>query len=413
MPQAEHTPSLITPAQAESKPGSTHESGIRFPARLSDRSTPLTKWEDLIQIFELLYRRLGMTLGLECEETENALEVAVFEGVYRKSDGTDVTFAGNSAFSVPDDTTAYKLYILASTNALTGAASWPGDQTTFVPIAEVDTADGAVSEIRDMRPYLALRIPQALSDSGQTNHSTFTIDADATVDGDRDLVLNRTATLAAALKWAQSSGLLELLEDKDTSTLAKVNLLELHVSGTKVVDANGAAKVASAVAGDGLTHTSGVLTPNVDNSSIEVDGGTKKIQAKDGGISTAKLNTTLQDYLAQVSVADASGASPQTIDVQVKDAAGNNLSEVIYLEVGVYDDADLQTESVNGTIADGGSGSFLDAITTNKVYRAKTDSAGLLQVAVSGPTGTYYLGIRATRGSKILDCSDIGTVTIS
>lgn len=405
-----YTPGQLTPAQAESKPGGTHDSGIRYPGLLSDRSTPLTKTQDWMQILELLYRRGSLMMGLHCERTDNALEVAVYGGVYAKSDGTKVTFAEHSAFSVPDDTADHKLWVLASTNVLTGGASWPGDSTTYVAVAMVTTASGAVTEIKDARPYNSLRIVPTYTDNGQTAQSEFLIDADATVAGDRYLSMQLGAALWAALKWANTGSRFELYSDKDT-TLAKLNLLEVLISGTKLLDSDGAAKVASAVAGGGLAESSGVLSVGVDGATIEIDSDALRI--KDLGVTTAKLNNTLQDYLAKVSVADANGSSPQTISVQVQDAAGNAYSGVVYVEVGVYDDADLQTESVNATIADGGSGSFLDALTTNKVYRAKTDSAGLLQVAVTAPTGTYYLGIARTRGSKHLDCSDIGTITIT
>lgn len=45
--------------------------------------------------------------------------------------------------------------------------------------------------------------------------------------------------------------------------------------------------LASSVAGDGLTHTTGVLSVNVDDSTVELSGG--NLQVKDLGITTAKL----------------------------------------------------------------------------------------------------------------------------
>ena len=416
MPAAQHTPGLVTGSQAEGYPGSTHESGIRYPGRLSDRSKPLSKWADLCQIYELLFRRISLMLGLHCEKTDQALKVAVFEGVYAKSDGTKVTFAGNASFTVPDDTTDYKLWVLAADNTLYGGTSWPADATTYVAVAMVTTADGAVTQIKDARPYNSLRITPTYTDNGQTAQPVLLIDADNEGAGvDMAVRFNRGTDGGgedAELEWDEANDRFNLAEKHTTGTLAKLNLLELLISGTKLLDADGAAKVAAAVAGDGLAHAAGVLSVGVDDSTIEID--TDKGRLKDGGITTQKLGDTLADDLAFISVPDASGPNPQTITIQAQDAQGNNLAEVVYLEVGVFDDADGQTEATNATIADGGAGSFLDAISANKRYRAKTDSSGQLQVQITdGTPETAYVLAGPTRRSGRLNCEDIGTVTIT
>jgi hypothetical protein len=69
-----------------------------------------------------------------------------------------------------------------------------------------------------------------------------------------------------------------------------------NISDANMLDADGAAKVRSAVAGDGLGHSAGVLAVNVDDSSIEIDSDSLQIKALGvtnamlaGGIASSKI----------------------------------------------------------------------------------------------------------------------------
>jgi hypothetical protein len=69
-----------------------------------------------------------------------------------------------------------------------------------------------------------------------------------------------------------------------------------NISDANMLDADGAAKVRSAVAGDGLGHSAGVLAVNVDDSSIEIDSDSLQIKALgvtnamlSGGIASSKI----------------------------------------------------------------------------------------------------------------------------
>ena len=71
-----------------------------------------------------------------------------------------------------------------------------------------------------------------------------------------------------------------------------------QVNGTDVLSVDGAVKVQSAVAGDGLAHSSGVLSVGVDDSSIEINSDSLRVKASGitnamlaGSIADSKLNT--------------------------------------------------------------------------------------------------------------------------
>ncbi len=310
----------------------------------------------------------------------------------------------------------WKVYINRTTTppTIASAASYPATKDDYIPIAEVVIASSTITSIKDERSLGMLDGFQAAGTVTGTNNATFTIDADNAGAGvDTQISFNRGSTDGdATVRWDETNDRFELESDEDAPTLADLNLLSVLVSGTTMLDTNGAAKVAAAVAGDGLAHSSGVLSVGTDGATTEVSGD--QVIVKDNGITTAKLSTALQDKLAQVQIPDASGSSPQTVAIQMLDIAGNNLAEECYVQIGVYDDADANTEATNATIAVGAAGTQLAWSTTDKVGTFKTNSSGLLNIAVTdGTTETIYLVAAPCPRSKILDCSDIGTITIS
>ncbi len=88
--------------------------------------------------------------------SEGGLRIGVYPGGYTLG-GARRTFDGATDQAVPDDATRF-VYLDANGD-LQIAASEPGDLTTFLPLAEVVTASGAMT-IRDRRLLAALHVPQ-------------------------------------------------------------------------------------------------------------------------------------------------------------------------------------------------------------------------------------------------------------
>tara|TARA_Y100000592_G_scaffold83171_1_gene132652 strand:- start:437 stop:1801 length:1365 start_codon:yes stop_codon:yes gene_type:complete len=85
------------------------------------------------------------------------------------------------------------------------------------------------------------------------------------------------------------------------------------INNTSVLDINGAAKVQSAVAGNGLAHSSGVLSVGVDNVSIEISSD--ELQVAAGGIENAMLAGSIADSkLNQITTAGKVALSALEID---------------------------------------------------------------------------------------------------
>lgn len=109
--------------------------------------------------------------------------------------------------------------------------------------------------------------------------------------------------------------------------------MQLNIADANMLDADGAAKVRAAVAGDGLGHSAGVLSVNVDDSSIELDADVLQVKAL--GITNAMLSGAIaSSKLAELNNFDtddlAEGASNQYFtqarargSISVTDAGGD------------------------------------------------------------------------------------------
>jgi len=417
MPETFPTPAALSGAAADALGGTTHErTQIDFiPLGIDETSTP-TLYQRLNMVQASMLRALaGIAAGMAFKT--DTLEIGVLPLHYRKSDGTAVQFLGGTLALTASETN--NVYIDHATNTLaTSITGWPADITTFTPIAEYVCGGSDITTDDDDADRRGLQLFQTNSSSTSptgTTGTAFTLDSDnAGAGADQQVRFNRGSTDAedAAIEWDETADRFDFMEQHTSATMCPINASELQISGTAMVDANGAAKVAAAVAGDGLAHAAGVLSVGVDDSTIEID--TDALRLKASGIATSHLGDTLADKLVQISVGDASGASPQTVTIQAKDIQGNNLAEVIYVEVAVFDDADGTTPAVNATIADGGAGAVVRAVTANKDLICKTDGTGLLEIAVTdGTAETVYLLVKATFRSRIMDCADYGTVVIS
>lgn len=414
MPTYTYTGKALTNAEAEAKSGTSHRTQVPYADRLSDLSTPYTRLGAENRRLDQVYNRLELGLGLACEQTA-ALKVVVRPGRYRKSDGTPVT-APETEITCTNNATNYVRVDVATNTVTSSTAGWPATEGDYVPVAIAVTSGGQITSIEDARGYLHNRIPPTVADSGSTNQPTFTLDADNAGAGATTGVRFNRGTDGggedAEARWDETNDRFELRSQHTTGTLAELNALGVRISGTMVLDGDGAAKVAAAVAGNGLTHSAGVLSANVDGATLETSADA--IRVKDSGISAAKLSDAVVDKLAQVTVSDSAGGSPRTVTIQVKDLQGNNLAEVCYLALAVCQDADGAALATNATIAIGGTGSLVRSLTATKELVIKTDANGAATVTITDATlETVYVIASATRRSKLLDCADIGTVTIS
>lgn len=407
-----YTPGKLGNSEAEGKSGGTHRGGQGFFTRgLSDQSAT-TVTAQRCKEEELLFGRvLDFAMQLVVELV-SGLNVGVAQGWYRKADGTDVEFAGQSSFAVDDDAIRY-LYLLHSTGSVVKAAGLPADKTTFTPLAKVTAVSGAITDITDLRTLVMMQTQASSTSPTGTTGTAFTLDSDNVGVGvDQQVRFNRgsTDTEDAALEWDEANDRINTLKQHSAGTLCPLNTEKVQVSGTDALTSDGATKVQAAVAGDGLSHSSGVLAVNPDGSTLEIDSDQLRVKA--GGVDTSHLSDAIADKLPQVSIGDASGASPRDVTIQVLDRQGNNLAEVIYLEVGAYDDADGVTEASNATIAVQ-TGTDLSS-GNNKVKRVKTNGSGQAVIRVTdGTSETVYLLAGPTRRSRAMDCADIGTVVIS
>jgi len=423
MPLTYPTPSVLVGSSAENLNGAyVLPLNVRPMAPgTSPSSSPTNKAQ-----FGNLIRRIFIALNSSLElmaVADGTLTIGVYPGYYRDDSNVDALFEGDEAVALTDDATNY-VYLDRSTGTLTiDTTSFPGTLDTFFPIAVFECADGAIvtSDYEADRRGLYRNYVQTGSSSPTgTNATTFTLDQDnAGAGADQQIRFNRGSTDAedAAIVWDETADGFVAVSRHSSLTLCPFSVGSLYVNSALAYDSNGAAKVAAAVAGDGLSHSSGVLSANVDGTSIETSGGALQIKA--GGVSTAKLSDALADSLVQISIADVAGATGVTVTIQAKDAQGNNLAEVVSFRLGVYQSSSVGALATDATITDGGAGSAYDVgaefgLAAGKLLDVQTDATGLLEIDVTDPNNeTVYLKAMPGPGSKWIKCNDIGTVTIS
>lgn len=430
-----YSPPLITEAIAESIGGASHASGAKhFNPGLSNTSTT-KKTPYTIQQERLQWDRIwDFLMPLRAEKVAaGGLVIAVTPGVYRKTDGTDVTYAGTTSFTLDDDT-VNKVYIDVSSNAVAKASSWPVDRTSFVPIADVTTASGAITDITDASGLLRLWIPPTAAAISGTDATQFVIDQDNASTGvDVSIAFNRGSSgNDATLLWDHSETRFEITTDG--STLAGINCGGVLISGVSTITSGG--KLAIAAIDSSLVYefAAGGLKIEPNGSSGAPASGTHAdgelyfdsnhvlwVCTADGTPGTWKRAGDLSiSGVFQVSIGDSSGASPRTVDVQVKDRAGNNVAEEVYLQIGVYEDAEGADVATNATITDVPTGTEIangqheGSVESTKKKIVKTNSSGLVQIEVTNGTAeTVYLLAEPAPRSACLDCRDIGTVVTS
>ena len=91
---------------------------------------------------------------------EGGLTFGVFPIVYYYAD-TRKSFAGATGQSVSDDSTVHVW--LNGSNTLTTGASFPADTKTFLPLAKITTANGAITSIEDERGAVLFHVPHTVT----------------------------------------------------------------------------------------------------------------------------------------------------------------------------------------------------------------------------------------------------------
>ncbi len=135
-----------------------------------------------------------------------------------------------------------------------------------------------------------------------------------------------------------------------------------------------------------------------------------------GGVETISASGAyVSATLPAVDIPDAGGSSPVTCSLQVEDDLGSSLTGVHYFAVSVHDSIDGGSGfAANATIAVGANGTLIESLTATKELFCKTDASGQLDITVTdGTAESVFVVARPFRRSHRLDCSDVGTVTIS
>ena len=400
--------------------GGTTPGDVKIPyiAKGVDSSSSPTFRVQFNRIAYML-RKLGFDPGRGIRTSGGTRHIGVFPRWYRKSDETAVLFEGANNFELTSNATNY-VYVDHADNVLKKSTSgWPGTANTFVAVGRwvVDSGGNITTpdSEADARGLTTCWPPASSSAPTGTTGTSFTLDSDNAGAGvDQQVRFNRGSTDAedAALEWDETNDRLNAYRQHTTKTACPVNAEKFQVGGTDVVTGDGAAKVKSDVAGNGLTHAAGVLAVGVDGSTVEISGD--QLRLKDAGVTTAKLSNTIADKLVQVSIPDASGASPQTPQIQMLDIQGDNLAEVVYVRVRVCQDEHGAALATNATIAVGTEGTLCRSETAGKDLVCRTNASGQLDITVTdGTAETVYLLCEPTPRSRMMDCADIGTIVIT
>lgn len=285
---------------------------------------------------ERLNRIIDASNNLRFACVGSGLGFGVWSGFY-KLGGAFKTFGGLASGTLTDDATNY-VWIDSANTVQQDTAAFPTSAVDHYRIAIVTTSGGVITAVQDVRGYQVHVVPTATtsSDTG-TDETVFTLDAsNAGAGNDQAIVFNRGSTSAedAAMNWDETNDLFSFVTEKTSGTLAPINVLGVYCSGSAMLDANGAAKVAAAVAGSGLGHSGGVLSVNTSSAAgTSLSGDNVAVDPSDG--------ITLDANGVAVSLTANGG-------LQFTGSAGSGT-------LGVYaDNATLETSSGGVRVKDGG-----------------------------------------------------------
>jgi len=244
-----------------------------------------------IRQFDRLTHRLSLQLTplASCrvvKEVISGLTYGIHPGDYRQG-GTIKTYAGVTAQSATNNATTYA-WIDSSNTLATSTSAFPADATSHFRLAEIVASGGDITSITDRRPTAIFTVPTATSTSDTgTNEVSYIIDEDnaGAAAATLSIRMNRGSSNSedAALAWIEANGWLEARSRHSTGTLCPINCSQVSISGTSALDSNGAAKVQSAVAGNGLQHASGVLSVKTGSAQgTAISGTTVAVDPSDG-----------------------------------------------------------------------------------------------------------------------------------
>jgi hypothetical protein len=280
-----------------------------------------------------LWHRLNLILapyeGLRFHrEVSSGLTYGVKAGLYILG-GAVKSFAAVTAQTLTNNATNY-IYVNSSNALVVSTSSYPADITTFHHVATVVTSGGDVTTVTDTRGYNVRSVLQttSASDSG-TNNTTFILDEDnAGAGADCQLRANRGSTDAedAAIQWDETNDKWRFRKQHTTDTLCAIDTTEVQISGASALTTDGAAKVQSAVAGNGLSHSAGVLTvatASANGTSIATDIVT--VDPSDGiavDANGVRVNATANGGLEFAGTAGSQTVGVNTDDSTVELSAG-------------------------------------------------------------------------------------------
>lgn len=143
--------------------------------------------------YYLEFRKLIQRLLLSCKRANDLrlyadgdLSVGVRPGRCVIAD-TAIHFTGTTGYAITNNATTY-LWLDSSGAVQSGTSAFPADRTSYMPLAEVTAATGAITSITDMRGEAFLAIP----DLAMLGIDASAADIDQVIDG-----VNASVTAAA------------------------------------------------------------------------------------------------------------------------------------------------------------------------------------------------------------------------
>jgi len=169
---------------------------------------------------------------------ETALDVGAFPMAYQIA-GVQKTFGGATGQAVTDDDTNY-VYLDAdqTLKIVTDGTGWPADESTYIKLASVVAAGGAVTSVTDLR-FCNLNLVVDLGELGTTTSATFQLDS-----GSSGPLIKAESTTKFGLRNAADAAYVDL------------QILDLTADDATVaatLDVTGVATFGSTMAADGAT----------------------------------------------------------------------------------------------------------------------------------------------------------------
>lgn len=233
-----------------------------------------------------------------------------------------------------------------------------------------------------------------------------------TVSVANDGITNAMVNSAAAIAYSKLSLALSIV-NADISASAAIAYSKLSIAAGDIV----AAKLNADVAGNGLASSSGVLSVNVDGSSIEISSDTLQVKALGitnamlaGSIAYSKLSIASGDIVAAKLAADVAGGGLTSTVGVLAVGAGNGIT-VSADAVAVADALSLVTSLTTPKITNSGP---LFETGIEEFSATGTVASTSLYVVLSG-TSTYTLNLPAGATGRVLKFKKVGssgTVTL-